>query len=302
MGINVVLEDPNLRLFTKYPYTSLGMYVFRPGQCGEVSISRTSQAYGPVSTPPAPGPLTFFKAGEQELGASLRPGGTISAELDAEAAGELREKLLKSKGIFEVSIERVSGLASGLDGGDRKQIQRLAGKNATINAPNGEAGPLSDLLGLFHESCLSEERRTAPLDVSSWVFNAGMNVPGFMVTPSLRYRARALQLDCMIVGNKKSGFVKLHPPPYTYMGSDVTSIRVQFESGGGYELKAKLSDDGDTVESHLALEPFTQLARAMAEERDGTELRIAGSDEPSRLEVPHAIPQTLLEQFLGRCH
>jgi hypothetical protein len=244
--------------------------------------------------------LTFFKAGEQQLNGSLRHDGVITTEVDAAAAKGLKENLQKSKGIFEVAIDGVDDFADTLNDNDRKKIRKLAGKSATINAPDGEAGPLTDLMGLYHEVCLGEEDKTAPLDVSGWLFDEGLNVPGFMVTPSLAYHARMLKVQCMIVGDKKGGFISLHPYPYAYMGHTVKSIDIGFASGNAYRVGAKLSDTGDTVESQLAMGDLTKLVQAMRDERGDMEIAI-DAVKTNKLKIPLDIKANSISKFLKQC-
>jgi hypothetical protein len=227
--------------------------------------------------------------------------GTVSFQLSQQSAKLMRNHLARSNGRFAVNWTSVVPLKSEFDDKERdaqKVFNALKEQGPlTINAPNETHGPIKNLLGVYNQACLGEENDEPALRAAGgWLYDAGVLTPSW-VTPSLTYGGGRLRINCIVMGNRASGFVTLVSHPYRYVDNGAKSLTFRFPSGASYRLNTEIDRASWHIQAQLDRASVRTLVGMLRNERG--EMRVAWNDKFIRVPLP--ADRTDLGDFLARC-
>lgn len=168
----------------------------------------------------------------------------------------------------------------------------------TVDAPSNAYGPIKNLVGVYRQACLGEENGKNKLKViSGWIYDAGDIAPNWQ-TPSLRYGPGTLQIDCMILGDKKGGYVDFRIEPYGYMSATSKTILFNYPNGKQYSFNAEVDRDSWSLKSKLDVDSLrTLVSEAVV---NGGRFKIEWDNKYYAVDRTNGLPY--LNDFLAACH
>lgn len=221
--------------------------------------------------------------------------------LTQQQSKRFRSELANSNERFTVNWTSAVPLKSGLEDKERAAKTVLNALKAqgplVINAPNETHGPIKNLLGVYHQACLGEVNGKPVLRVASgWLYDAGALAKSW-VAPRLRYGGE-LQIDCMVIGSKKSGFVTLARHPYSYLNAATKSLTFTFPSGAEYRMTAKADRKNWDLKAHLDVASVRRLVQRLRSDRG--DMKVAWDNK--YISVPLTANPSDLTDFLAKCN